>query len=566
MATDERRTYERWMALLDEVVRPTLELHNGRIVDLAGDGVLAEFGAAPDALQWARLVQRRMRELHEARGAGSPHSIALRIGLHAGHVFVSENRIFGEAVNLAARLQEHARPGGIVLSEAMRGLVGGMPGEELRDLGPLELRNIGAPVRACAIDTDAVRIAQPLLRPAEHGLPSIAVLPLQNLGGDPADDYFGDGIVEDIVVSLAGLHELFVISRSSTLAFRGTQPDPRQVGRALGVRYVLTGSLRRSARALRVSVQLCDARTGGTLWADRMEIAPGDLFELQDEIVVKVVAGIAPTVRSAELRQMLRKRPESLTAYDHTLRALHALHHLDRDTSLEALRWLERAMAEDPGFAMPVAWAAWWYSLWIGQGWSSDIEADTGRAVALAAKAVALDEQNAIGLTMQGHLLAYLRREPEAAMSHFDRAIAASPNGALAWMYSSTTLSYLGRGEEAVQRAEYALRLSPQDQRRFLFHARLAIANYALGSYEEAARWASLARLENPTYTTTLKALAASLAALGRVKDARDAVKDHLALEPGFRLGDYARSRLPFRDPGLRARFVRHLRSAGVPD
>ena len=565
MAADERGMLARWMEMLQTVVRPSAEQRSGRIVDLAGDGVLAEFPHPADAVAWARDLQHGIWQRNQAEGAVRA-PIAFRIGIHWGEVFVAEGRIFGDAVNVAARLQEHAQPGCIVMSEQIHALLSDAAKEEARDLGALDLRNIGRPMRAYLLDSAAVRVALPLPRPPQHALPSIAVLPLRNIGPDPADDYFADGVVEDIIVSLAGLRELFVIARSSTLAFRGKEVDVRQVGRALGVRYVLTGHMRRTPRTVRFSFQLSDVQTGATVWGDRLDTAPGDVFEIQDEVVRRVIAGIAPNIRTAEFQAMLRKRPESLTAYDHTLRALHALSDLSQKSWSEARRWLDLAMLEDPGFAMPVAWTAWWYSLQIGQGWSADFRTDSAHALKFARRAIALDENNSLGLAILGHVLGYLNHEPETALAYFDRAIDACPSNALAWMYSGTTYAYLGQGEAALDRARYALQLSPEDQRRFLIYGRLGIASYVLGSYAEAAHWMRLSLVECPTYTTALKGLIAALAGLGRREEAQKAVAALLLIEPGFRLGFYERNRLPLKDPVLRMLFMDHLRQGGLPE
>ena len=405
MATEERRTHARWMALLRTLIQPITTVHCGRVVDLRGDGVLAEFATAADALRWALDLQRAMLD-HNRTAAETPH-IVLRIGLHVGEVLAQERNIFGDAVNIAARLQEQAQPGGIALSQpvldqADAGLAGAVA--SARDLGLLELKNIARPIRIHAIDTYAQRVALPLPRPSPHALPSIAVLPLHNLGGDPADDYLADGVVEDIVVSLAALRELFVIARTSTLVFRGAEPDPRQLGRALGVRYVLMGSIRRRGAGLRISVQLCETQGGGTLWGDRIDAGAEQLFEVQDAIVRRVVAGIAPNVRSAELARAMRQRPESFTAYDHTLKALAGIHSLFRDVFDQARDHLAAAMTEDPDFAMPVAWAARWHGLRVGQGWSPDPAQDARAASALAQRAIELDPQNALALATYGHL------------------------------------------------------------------------------------------------------------------------------------------------------------------
>lgn len=560
MAAAEQRTYERWMALLGEVIRPAVQHWRGRLIQISGDGIVVEFTSALDAVEWARDLQSRLRLMPEANP-----SIVLRIAIHLGEVFVSDGLLFGDAVNLTARLQEHAVPGGIVLSEEVHGLVRGPLGAEIRDLGFLQLKNIAQPRRAYALEVAASRALAPSL-PTPGLLPSIAVLPLENMGGDPADDYFSDGIVDDIITSLAGLHELFVISRGSTLPFRGRPRDPREVGRALGVRYALTGSLRRSSRALRIAVQLCDAQSSAILWGDRMEVSPGELFEAQDRIVQQVVRGIAPNVRAAELHRAMRKRPESFTAYDHTLYALHAMESLDRDTFRKARACLDQAMAEDPGFAMPVAWAARWHSLHVGQGWSSDAQADALQGSALAERAIGLDGQNALALATYGHARSFLFHDCDTALGCFDRALAAAPSSALAWTLSSATLSYLGRGEQAVRHAERGMQLSPLDRVRYFQHMFLGIAHYANGSYEEAVRWARLSASENPSYTSTLRVLIVSLAALGRLEEAREAAARLLRLEPGFRIGDYLLTRIPYLEPTLRARCAEHLRKAGLPE
>ena len=302
-----------------------------------------------------------------------------------------------------------------------------------------------------------------LARSHQGPIPSIAVLPLQNLGGDPADAYFSEGVVEDIVVSLAGLRELLVISRNSTLAFGRERADVRDVGRALGVRYVLTGSIRRSSTRVRISVQLCDTTTGASLWADTAEEPLAELFEEQDRIVRRIVAGIAPHIRMAELRRAMRKRPENFTEYDLTLRAIDIIARLDAGAFRTARELLDKAIAEDPNFAMPHAWAAHWCGLSIGQGWSSDPEKDIADAARLAMRAIDLDRHNALALAVHAHLRSYLAHDYDTALAYFDRALAASPNCASAWCLSAATLSYVGRGEQALRHLEYGLRLSPFD-------------------------------------------------------------------------------------------------------
>lgn len=562
MARDETRTHQRWMAILENIIHPLATLHRGKVVKSTGDGVLAQFPSAFDAVKWAVDVQAAAQL---ERVDDPMPSIALRIAVHIGDIITTEFDVFGDAVNLAARLQEHAPAGGIVLSEAVHDLVRGSLGTETRDLGPLDLKNFEEPVRAFALDTAKPGITVPHVRHAAR-LPSIAVLPLANIGGNPKDDYFCDGVVEDITLSLAGLRELMVISRGSTLAYHGRYPDPREVGRMFGVRYVLSGSLRRSERSVRVSVELCDSTTGTTLWGERSEVTPGELFDVQDRIVGEIVSGIAPNVRAAELRTAMRKKPENFSAYDHTLRALHIINSLDKPTFMQARDYLRKAMDEDPEFAMPVAWMARWYSIYVGQGWSAEPAADRSSALEFAGRAIELDPQNALALATYGHLQAFLFHDYDSALVYFDRALSACPNHSLAWFLSSPTLSYIGRGEEAIKRAEQALRLSPLDRNLFSYYSSLNLAHYSLGSYAEAVKWGKLSASENPQYTANLKYLAAALAALDRLDEARDISAALMQYEPDFHLNTFEHTLQPFRSPEVSSRYVQHLRKSGLPD
>jgi adenylate cyclase len=407
-------------------------------------------------------------------------------------------------------------------------------------------------------------IAVPVLQ-RRVALPSIAVLPFQNLGGERDDDYFGDGIVEDMIVSLASLRELLVISRASTLRYRGEQPDLREVGEALGVRYVLMGSVRRSPRLVRVSTQLCDVQSGASLWGERTEVPPGELFDVQDDIVRRIVAGIAPHVREAELRAALRKRPDSFTAYDYTLRALDSINSLDYPRFMQAYDFLRRAIAEDSNFAMPVAWAARWHSLYVGQGWSANREEDRNKATTLAAHAIVLDRQNALALATYGHLRSFLFHEYDVALVYLERALAACPNSSLAWISSSPTLAYIGRSDEAVHHAEHALRLSPFDRELYYYYGVLCLAHYANGDYAQAVKWGRMSASENPAYTANLRYLIAAVAALGRVGEAQELARELLRLEPDFRLAEWEQTRQPFRNAESKAKYIDALTKAGLP-
>lgn len=557
MAANEAGTFIRWSALYNDVLKPEAERLGGRIGDLRGDGAVLEFTSVVRAVDWAQAVHAGAA----ASGAQGDAPLALRIAIHLGEVLVSADGLFGDAVNLTARLQEHAAPGGTVVSETVRQALRGSPEGQFVDLGLLRFKNDDRPFRAFALGAHTA-VPQPR-RLGE--LPSIAVLPLRNAGGNPADEYLAAGIMEDVILSLSGLRELAVIARGSTTA-EALSSDPQAAGRALGCRYVLGGSLRRAGETVRVSTQLTNVETGQALWSDRQEGRAEEVFDLQDRIVQRIVAGMAPNIRATELRGTLRKRPDSLTAYDRTLRAMHLIYTLDRQTSLQAKAHLDEAIAEDPSFPLPMAYAAWWHVLWIGQRWAEDAEAAAASAFDLSSRAIALDPGHALALAAHGHMLSFLRREHEAAMVFFDRALESCPNHAFAWMWSSGTLAYLGRGAEAVARAEQAQRLSPLDQARYLFDTRLGLAHYAHGDCEAAIRWSARARQENPNFSANLRFLIAALGALGRRAEAAGIIDELLRLEPLFRLGPYELGLQPFTDPDLRARFLRDLRAAGVPD
>ncbi len=563
MANNSQRTLARWFAILNETIRPRAADHRGRVVKTTGDGVLAEFPSARDAVLWAIAVQAAVDKRHHRENDDVP-PILLRISVHIGDVVLAEDDIFGDGVNVAARLQEFAEPGGVIVSETVYDILRGMPGLDARDLGPLALKNFPLPVRGFAL-TPGVRSAPAPAAPPRQVLPSIAVLPLQNLTGDPQHAYFADGIVEDIIVSLAALHELLVISRGSTLMYHGRQVDPREVGRTLGVRYVLTGSLRMTGGMARVSVQLSDAKSGAHIWAYRREVRADEIFDLQDHVVGSVVAGIAPNIQMAELEAALRQRPESFNAYDLTLRALACINHPDREVFMQARDYLDRAIAEAPDFAMPIAWAARWHSLYIGQGWSDDPDADAERAASLAARAIERDGQNAVALATYGHLKSYLFHEYDSALLYLERARTVCPNSALAWVLSSVTLSYVGRGAEAVEFAERALRLSPFDQMLFAFYSALGLGHFTQGAYDEAVKWLRMSSSENPGFTANLRMLAAALSAQGRLDEARAVAVRMLEREPGFRVDLWLQRRQPFRDPSFGTRYAGLLREAGLP-
>lgn len=394
--------------------------------------------------------------------------------------------------------------------------------------------------------------------------PSVAVLPFREYDGRADDSYFAEGIVEDIVGALASLPDLFVISRCSTLMFRGPGADVRAVGQQLGVQYVLSGSIRRAAEKIRTLAELCDTETGGILWTHSVEGSVNDIFALQDRLSERVVTTIAPQVRQAELRRALRKRPENLDAYDFVLRGLDLLYRLRRDEFDRARELFQRAIDLDPAYASPYALSAHWYSIRIGQGWSENRPEDYDAVVRLASAAMERDPFDARALALCGHVKAFLFRDYESAMALFRRAVAASPNSSDAWVWSSPTHSYVGEGAEAARRVEQSLRLSPLDPHVFLNHTALALANYTSGDFGGAVAWGRKATAENPRYTAALRILAASLAASERLDEARTVAQVLLEQEPAFRVDAFCQAH-PYKDPVRREALARHLRATGLP-
>lgn len=563
MSRDEDATVTRWLSIRRTILEPKAKAYRGRLVNAIGDSVLLEFGNVLDAVAWSRDVQVAIRAFNAAQ-RDAIQDFQLRIAVHDCEIIDEHADIFGDGVNIAARLQAFAPPGGVIVSEKVYDVVRVSLDVAAENLGPLLLKNIPAPVGAYVIDPGSGGDDREGEQ-REEVLPSIAVLPLRDLSTDALNNYFGDGIVEDIIVSLSGLRELMVISRGSTLLYGAEPADPNYVSQTLGVRYVLVGTVRRTDRAIRLSVKLLDVQGSACVWADTYSAALSELFEVQDDIVGRIVAGIAPNVRAAELRRTMRKKPENFSAYDHTLRAMELIHSLDRDTFMRARGFLEQAIAIDPGFAMPVAWLARWYSLCIGQGWSERPPADADEGVAYAAKAIERDRQNALALATFGHLKSFLFHDYDCAQVYLERARTACPNSALAWTLSSGTASYVGRSADAIKYAERGLRLSPHDRSLFYSYFFLGMAHYAAGDYAEAIKWCRLSHTENPFYTGNLRILGAALAAAQEFDQCRDVVQSLLRQEPGFCLSDYAGSRQPFRKGVFSEAYLEHLRSAGFP-
>jgi TolB-like protein/class 3 adenylate cyclase/Tfp pilus assembly protein PilF len=564
MGADEEGTLARLKAVRKALVDPTIAAHRGRIVKTTGDGMLIEFASAVDAARSAVEVQRDMA----AQNADiSPDiRIEFRIGIHVGDIIIDENDIFGDGVNIAARLEGIAEPGGVCISDDAQRQVRGKVDFACEDLGLQTLKNIAEPMRAWRVQLQSVAKAQPgslagqapaLALPDK---PSIAVLPFQNMSGDPEQEYFADGMVEDIITALSRFKSLFVIARNSSFTYKGKAVDIKQVGRELGVRYVLEGSVRKAGTRVRITGQLIDAATGAHLWADRFESQLDDIFDLQDRVTMSVVGAIAPEPERAEIERAQRKPTESLQAYDYYLRGLASYHRFTREANLETLKLARIASTIDPEFALSYALGALTWNQRKNFGWIIDFAQEAADARRLAKRAVDLDKGDSTVLAMAGNVLNNAG-EVEEGTALIERAIDRNPNYASARYWMGFGHLYLGNVEDGLREFQLALRLSPLDPHIYGAHG-MAFANFLAGRNAEALTWATTAVRQHPNHVPTQRGVVACLAVSGRIEEAREACTRLLQLDPTQRISRTP----PYRRQEDIKRLAEAFRIAGLPE
>jgi TolB-like protein/class 3 adenylate cyclase/Tfp pilus assembly protein PilF len=552
-------THVRLRALRVETIDPCVVSYRGRIIKNTGDGFLASFDSAVDAVRCAVELQRELTESEAVQPV--ERKIRMRVGLNVGEVITEAEDIFGTSVNVAARLEQFSPPGGIVISDSILSFVKSTIDVSVDDIGELELKNISKPVQAYSICTPGADHAPHFGRKAK--LPSIAILPFRASGENHQDAYFGEGMVEDIIFTLASVRGLIVISRTSTLAYQ-TPIDLQKIGQELGVRYVLSGSVRRAEKRIRITAELWQVEKGSLIWTDRYDGDMAEFFDLQERIATRIVWSIAPHVREAELKSAMRKRPENMNAYDLLLQAIDLLYRMNPSDFRQAGQLLRQAIAADDTYALAYAYAALWQVHNINQGWTTNLEADSIEAARLATAAVERDPADGFALAICGHTKAVLFRDYPGAIEIFGRALNVAPGNAMAWTLSSGVYSYTGQAKSAIERAERGLRLSPADKQSFFYLLFLALAHYVNGTYDEAIIWARKSAALNPRLCSNLRWLIASLVAVGKLDDARHFGRVMLEVNPGFRLSAYEKW-CPLQ-PELRKELLARLRSAGLPD
>ena len=560
MGVDEEGTLAALKVLRKSLIDPKIADHRGRIVKTTGDGVLVEFASAVDAVRCAMELQRNIAE-HNT-DIPEDRRIEFRIGINVGDIIVDEDDIYGDGVNIAARVETLATPGAICLSDNAFQQIKGKLALDVSDMGEQQLKNIAQPIRVYGVRFDGSPVS-PVLALSDK--PSIAVLPFQNMSGDAEQEYFADGMVEELITALSRFSWLLVMARNSSFTYKGRAVDVRRVADELGVRYVLEGSVRRAGQRIRITGQLIDATTGAHIWADRFEGAAEDIFNLQDNVTECVVGAIEPSIRRAEIERSRRKRPESLVAYDLFLRALTPLNKLRPEANAEALELLEQAIAIDPGYAPALAYAAWCHEQRLLHGWSTTQKKDAETAVRLARESLAIDSGEAAAIAMASFVLTLVGHDYDNGRRAAQRALDLNRNSATVCWMAGWVIMFGGEPQDALPIFERSLRLSPSDpQASFLLNG-IGMSQLILGHPDEAFECASKSVALDPDVDIPYYILIPACAYLGRTEDAKRAIGKLQSLSPGITTSSF-RKRIPFRNAMHMDVLLDGLRKAGLPE
>jgi len=572
MGRDESGTLARLRKNRSDHLNPVLTKYGGRLVKLTGDGALVEFASAVDALSAAIEFQQAMAETNGAQLADS--ALVFRVGVHLGDLIVDGDDLYGDGVNIAARLEAEAPAGGIVISRTVHEAVAGRVKATFDDLGSLALKNIERPVQAFSVKwepsdwqlaltpeatvTPATAQQAPLPLPDK---PSIAVLPFQNMSGDLEQEYFADGVVEDIITALSSFKSLFVIARNSSFTYKGKAIDIKQVGKELGVRYLLEGSVRKSAGRIRITGQLIEASTGAHLWAEKMDGELREVFDLQDQITTRVVSSITPTIVRAEIERLKQRPTKTPTSYDTFLRGRALVY---QRKYVEARSLFKKAVEQDPEYAEAYAGSAMTYSqeqAVYGIIPTSEVRADALRD---ADAALAITSEDAFVLAQCAHPMAYICHQFDRGAWLAERAVTLNPNLASGWVGRGWISLMLGKAEQAIESFEMVLRLSPLDPARAFAFSGIAFGHFFLGRYDEGRRVAKEI-LQLFPHHQSFGTYIANCVGAGDLGEAKTAAAQFLKFDPGFSVSR-ASAIYPMRSPEHREKFDNALRSAGVPD
>jgi adenylate cyclase len=561
MGVDEEGTLERLRAHRRELIDPKIAEHQGRIVKTTGDGVLVEFASPVKAVRCAIEVQHGMVD----RNTDVPHEqrIEFRIGINLGDVVVEDGDIYGDGVNVAARLENIAEPGAVYISRAVRDFVNDQTEMALEDLGEKPLKNIAKPVRVFRIAApDRAAAAPPAAgSPALPHKPSIAVLPFANMSGDAEQEYFSDGMTEDLITDLSKVSGLFIIARNSSFVYKGRSAKVQEIGRDLGVRFVLEGSIRKAGNRVRITAQLIDAGSGGHLWAERFDRDLTDIFATQDEVVEKIVRALAVTLTQGEERRLGRRGTGNVQAYEFWLRARELLARSTREGVAQARAMYLRAIELDPNFAVPHAGLSLAAIADYVSDWAADPAQALDEAERRARRALELDDQEPVSHMALGSVLLW-RRDLEGALAEFRRMIELDPNFAQGHSATGLALMYAGRASDALEAFAIAKRLDPHHSSIVLHF--MAQTHFSLGQYEIAAKQLLERIARTPATDSSRMMLASCYGHLGRANDARAAWAELLKVNPDFSLTQRERV-LPYKKAADFQRIVEGLAKAGLP-
>jgi len=569
MGRDEEDTLARFKSLRKTLVDPGIAAHRGRIVKTTGDGMLVEFASAVDAARCAAEIQRAM--IHRNADVLPELRIEFRIGIHVGDIIIDDDDIFGDGVNIAARLEGISVPGGVCISDDAHRQIRGKIDTAFDDIGEQTLKNIAEPMRAWRMrlageDASAIRPGPAPIRVEDLALPdkpSIVVLPFDNMSAEAGQDYLADGIVEAITAALSCIRSFFVIARSSAFTYKGRATNARDIGKELGVAYLLEGSVQKAGNRLRIIVQLIETEGGAHVWSSRFDGAIDDFFDLEDRITEQVTGALQPSIRIAEIERSRRKRPQDLGSYDYTMRAMPHVWALEKEESVKALELLEKALTIDPEYPLALSLAGWCHAQRSVYNWADDIAESQASARSLAERAAEMSGDDPIILAVLGAVHTFVRNYGTARVL-LERAVTLDSNAAWAWSRLGWLENYTDQPQKAIENFERALRLSPIDPMNFNNYVGLGSAHEVAQKYDEAAAFYRRALEERPNAGWIYRNLASSLSGAGRVEEAKRAFAEMLRYYPDLTVAKFKQA-MVFSTVPLN-RMAENLRKLGLPD
>jgi adenylate cyclase len=566
----ERQTLRLVQRVYDRLVARTIGRYSGKVFKTMGDGLLAEFASVVSAVEWVADVQRDLYE-RKLRAPGG-ELFQVRAGIVLADVLVAGDDLYGSGVNMAVRVQAMSPPGGMAITKWMHQYLDGRGDLKFVDLGPVDLKNFSRTVRLFAwhpgglpagYGTGPVAGLATVPAPPPSTRPSVVVLPFDNMSGEADQAYFADAVVEEITATLSRIRDFFVIARNSAFSFKGRAVDVRQVGRELGVRYAVEGSVRRVGDRVRITAQLVETETGNHIWSTKVDGAVTDLFDLQDKVAAEVASALHPSIRHAEVERARSKRPDTLAAYDLVMRSLPHLWAHRMVENPQAIALLNQALQLEPRYGQAAALCAWAHGQQVAYNWTEDVGRERSEGERLIEVATQTVGDDPTGLTALASAMMILGGNVPHALSLADRALSLDPNHAWAWMRRGYGLVYTGRPEDGLQAFERSARMSPLDPFAFNVHLGMGLANFAAGRPERAIELANHALAERPGLTWPYRDLASYYATADRMDEARDALEKFVYLRPAMSAASI-RDGLRFMQPSLLDRYVGGLEKAGL--